>query len=224
VRTGGLPGGFSRALAVALGFLATAGPAQAELALLQNGQVLKVESWRDEGGLLVLQLPGGGEIGVAPGQLRELLPDEIPPALPAEPAAPATAPASLGRSGLRDLASRVAQRHGVEPALVLAVIAVESAFHPTAVSPKGARGLMQLMPRTAEELGVRDAFDPEQNLDGGVRHLRGLLGRYQGDLTRTLAAYNAGAASVERHGGVPPFRETRDYVAAVMRRYRESGE
>jgi soluble lytic murein transglycosylase-like protein len=129
----------------------------------------------------------------------------------------------VARPALRELAASVAARHGVDPGLVLAVIAVESAFHPSAVSPKGARGLMQLMPATAAELGVSDAFDPEQNLDGGVRHLRELLRRYQGDLTRTLAAYNAGAASVERHGGVPPWPETRDYVAAVLRRYHEGG-
>jgi len=102
---------------------------------------------------------------------------------------------------------------------VLAVVGVESAFRPEAVSSKGAQGLMQLMPGTAASLGVDDAFDPEQNLDGGVRHLGALLARYGGDLTRALAAYNAGEGAVARHQGVPPFRETREYVKRVLERY-----
>lgn len=209
-----------------LGLLALgwAAPVRAELALLDNGRVLKVDSWREDGTLLVLVLAGGGEVGVAPARVRALLPDEIPVDAPEsrEPARAVVPGAEAAGGGVRGLAARVAARHGVDPALVLAVIAVESAFQPAAVSPRGAQGLMQLMPATAVELGVRDAFDPEQNLDGGVRHLRALLQRYEGDLQRALAAYNAGAAAVERHGGVPPFGETRGYVDSVLRRYRES--
>jgi soluble lytic murein transglycosylase-like protein len=99
---------------------------------------------------------------------------------------------------------------------------VESNFEPRAVSPKGAQGLMQLMPGTAAALGVRDALDPEANLDGGARHLLSLLSLYRGDLRRTLAAYNAGAGAVSRHRGVPPYRETQDYVKRVLQRYKET--
>ena len=109
-----------------------------------------------------------------------------------------------------------AARYGVEEALIKAVIRVESAFNTRAVSPKGARGLMQLMPATASMLGVRNAFDPRQNIEGGVRHLRGLIDRFGSDLKLALAAYNAGEQAVVNYGGVPPYRETRDYVARIL--------
>lgn len=108
-----------------------------------------------------------------------------------------------------------AERYGVEEALIKAVIRVESGFNSKAVSPKGARGLMQLMPGTASMLGVRDSFDPRQNIDGGVRHLRGLIDRFGSDLNLALAAYNAGEQAVVKHGGIPPYRETRDYVTRI---------
>jgi len=125
---------------------------------------------------------------------------------------------------LREIAAAAARRHGLDPELVIAVVSVESGFRPEAVSPKGAQGLMQLMPKTAESLGVADAFDPEQNLDGGVRHLGELLALYDGDVERALAAYNAGEGAVHRHHGVPPYRETRAYVRKVLERYRAQGE
>ncbi len=122
-----------------------------------------------------------------------------------------------------EVVRRVAGRFGVDHDLVHAVISVESAYDPRAVSPKGAVGLMQLMPATAAELGVHDLTDPHDNIVGGVRHLRRLLAYYKGDLTRALAAYNAGVGAVDRHGGVPPYRETRDYVRRVQSRYQGSG-
>jgi hypothetical protein len=109
-----------------------------------------------------------------------------------------------------------AERYGVEEALIKAVIRVESGFNSRAVSPKGARGLMQLMPGTASMLGVRDSFDPRQNIDGGVRHLRGLMDRFGSDLKLALAAYNAGEQAVVNHRGIPPYRETRDYVTRIL--------
>ncbi len=108
---------------------------------------------------------------------------------------------------------------GVEPALVTAVIAAESNFDPRAMSAKGAQGLMQLMPATASDLGVRDVWDPDQNIRGGTEHLARLLGKYD-DVSLALAAYNAGEGTVDRHGGVPPFQETQQYVQKVLGYYR----
>jgi soluble lytic murein transglycosylase len=127
-------------------------------------------------------------------------------------------PAGPDRSAARyaHLIQELATRHGVNPALVEAVIRIESGFDPHAVSPKGAAGLMQLMPRTAEMLRVPDPFDPRGNVSGGVRHLRRLLDRYRGDVALALAAYNAGEGAVDAHRGVPPYPETVRYVRRVL--------
>lgn len=182
-------------------------PARAEIALLANGSTLKIAERRVDGEQAVLVLRGGGEVTLPALQLVGVVPDEVVE--------------EVGPGGdLRALAEAAARRHGLDPALVLAVVHVESGFRPDAVSPKGARGLMQLMPGTATRLGVEDSFDPEQNLDGGTRHLGDLIARYGGDVKRALAAYNAGEGAVERHRGVPPYGETRSYVRNVLRRYR----
>ena len=127
------------------------------------------------------------------------------------------------REKIEDMIREVSARYRVDPALVRAVIETESHWNSSAVSRKGAQGLMQLVPGTAQELGVHNAFDPKQNLDGGVRYLRTLLERYNGDLDRALAAYNAGPHAVDRAGGVPQFRETRDYVHKVTDSYFRPG-
>jgi len=113
--------------------------------------------------------------------------------------------------------ANVSRRYNVETALVKAVIKAESGFQPNAVSPKGARGLMQLMPGTAQMHGVTNVHEPLQNIDGGVQHLRMLLDRYSNNVVLALAAYNAGEGHVDQYGGVPPFQETRNYVHRVLR-------
>jgi hypothetical protein len=115
--------------------------------------------------------------------------------------------------------AEASNRYGVPDRLVTAVIRAESGFNPRAVSRKGAQGLMQLMPATASGLGVRDSFDPRENIHGGVRHLRGLIDRFPGNLPLAIAAYNAGEKAVLTYGGIPPYPETQDYVGKVLRFY-----
>jgi soluble lytic murein transglycosylase len=147
-----------------------------------------------------------------------------PPPAPAPQAAEAPRPAVPHWTVRFAEAIRAAvERHRVDRRLVEAVIAVESAGNPSAVSPKGAQGLMQLMPQRAAELGVRNPFDPEQNIEGGVRHLRDLLARFTGDVTLALAAYNAGEAAVRTYRGVPPYAETQDYVRKIRALYQGTG-
>ncbi|HEM45662.1 MAG TPA: DUF4124 domain-containing protein [Alphaproteobacteria bacterium] len=142
----------------------------------------------------------------------EKLPPELALSRPAHPEAPA-------QHVFDALIARTARDCGVDPALVKAVVAAESNFEIEAVSRVGAQGLMQLMPATAAELGVEAPFQPLQNLKGGVRYLKQMLDRY-GDVERALAAYNAGPAAVDRHGGIPPYRETQAYVKRVLNYYR----
>ncbi len=122
----------------------------------------------------------------------------------------------------REAVERTAPRHGLDPLLVRAVIRVESAENPRAVSPKGAVGLMQLMPQTARELGVLDPYHPRDNVQGGMAYLARLLDRYDGNLALALAAYNAGPAAVDRYGGVPPYPETQRFVDRVLGLYRRA--
>lgn len=129
-------------------------------------------------------------------------------------AAPLVAPKQIAK-----LVDSMAPKFGLDPALVIAVIAVESAFRSDAVSPKNAQGLMQLIPSTAERFGVRNAFDMTENLKGGMRYLRWLIQSFEGDVTLAFAAYNAGEAAVARYGGVPPFPETQAYVKKLRRLY-----
>jgi soluble lytic murein transglycosylase-like protein len=118
-----------------------------------------------------------------------------------------------------DFILSASSRHSIDADLIRAVIKTESDFNSNARSPKGAMGLMQLMPDTARQHNVLDAYNPLDNIEGGVRHLRLLLSRYRGDVELSLAAYNAGINAVERHGGIPPYAETREYVRRVLRFY-----
>lgn len=121
-----------------------------------------------------------------------------------------------------EIIQEAAAEYDVDPALIRAVMQAESAFHPYAVSRAGAEGLMQLMPALADEMGVSDSFDPRENIMGGVRYLKRLLDYHRGDLDLALASYNAGPGNVERYGGVPPFRETRNYVKTIKALYKRS--
>ena len=123
---------------------------------------------------------------------------------------------------VRPLVEQLAPAYGLDPDLVMAIIAVESGFKPQSVSSKNARGLMQLIPATAQRFNVRDSFNPEQNIRGGMAYLRWLLANFRGDVTLVAAAYNAGEQAVQRYGGVPPYAETRDYVLKVKRLYRRT--
>ncbi|HEY7981381.1 MAG TPA: lytic transglycosylase domain-containing protein [Candidatus Eremiobacteraceae bacterium] len=131
-------------------------------------------------------------------------------------------PHSMPTAQLDRLVRIASSAHELSPALVRAVITVESGGDPSAISSAGAMGLMQLMPGTASTYGVADAFEPSQNVDGGCAYLHDLLARYRGDLTLALAAYNAGPGAVDKYGGVPPFAETQSYVRNVTALYREA--
>jgi len=152
------------------------------------------------------------------------MPAKAVPAVTAPAATPAAStPASTAKpttpEELDRLVQKTAEKHRVDPRLVRAVIATESNWNAAALSRKGAQGLMQLIPTTAQQLGVADAFDPAQNVDGGVRYLSMMLDRYDGDVHKALAAYNAGPGAVDRSGGVPRIRETRNYVQKVTSAY-----
>ena len=139
------------------------------------------------------------------------------------PTDPGVLPKSINPDMLHQMVQETAQKHDVDPALVSAVISTESNWNTSALSRKGAQGLMQLVPETAQKLGVFNAWDPQQNIDGGVRYLHMLLDRYNGDLPKALAAYNAGPSAVDRWGGVPNYPETQEYVRKVTHTYFRPG-
>jgi len=199
--------------------------------VLGEGRHLKVTAFELVGEERIrLTLLGGGEIVLPLERVERIVDDEIdpkdylvPPGVPALPSLPrASVRTPSGRphgapekwSGIVEAAATACR---LDPALVAAVIRVESAWQPRAVSPKGARGLMQLMPATARRLGVTKPFDPAQNVRGGALYLSSLAERFgEHEVEKILAAYNAGEEAVETYKGVPPYRETREYVRKVM--------
>jgi soluble lytic murein transglycosylase-like protein len=198
--------------------LVAAGSLQAgEYAILTSGSRLHVERHEVDGAKVRLY-QGGGFVEMDVAAVSEYEKDETvsrPPAPVAEPLRPAPAPI-LPPPSAADLADAAADKYGLPRQLVRSVMAAESGFQPQVVSPKGAIGLMQLMPGTAAELGV-DPFDPAQNVDAGTRYLRELLERYNGGLRHALAAYNAGPGTVDKYNGVPPYRETVNYIFRIER-------
>ncbi len=199
----------------------TAGAAPAELVVLEGGRVLKASAYRVEGSRAVIELPSGGLLEMPLLRIERVLDDEISE----EPAPPAPAgfmaafrdSDTVPSTPYGELIFAAARRHEVSPRLVAAMVRAESAFDPRAVSHKGAVGLLQLMPATARRFGLTSSerYRPEKNLEAGVRYLRLLLDRYEGELPLALAGYNAGETNVERYGGVPPFRETREYIRRI---------
>jgi hypothetical protein len=195
-----------------LTWLSLAGVSAAELVFFNTGRTLTVRSHRLEGNRLVLAMVGGGEITCDASLVERIAPDEVPIRERAASKGEASADPSAPYAEMID---RSAAREGVDPRLVRAVIQVESAYQPTARSPKGATGLMQLMPDTARRYAVGNPYDPDSNISAGIKYLKTLLDRY-GQLPLALAAYNAGEAAVERFGGIPPFPETQNYVRQIL--------
>jgi len=205
--------------------LLTPRPADGELVVLTDGRFLKASGYEVVGHRVRVELVGGGTLTLSLSRVERVVDDEVLPE-PEPPVVEAPAPgvawefdpqAPPPASPYGNLIQAAAERHGVNAALVAALVRAESAFDPYALSHKGARGLMQLMPATAQRFGVLEhqMFEPERNLEAGTRYLRWLLDRYDGDVVRALAAYNAGEGTVDRYGGVPPFRETRDYIRRI---------
>jgi soluble lytic murein transglycosylase-like protein len=193
-------------------------PARAELVFFSSGRSMSVKGHRIEGNSVVLMLRAGGEIVCEPSTIARIAPDEVPyPEPEAEVPAPAPQPAPVAAPAVPygEIIERVAKEQNVDAKLVRAVIQVESAYNERARSKKGAMGLMQLMPSTARQYSVSDPYDPQSNIEAGIKHLKSLLDRLP-SLKLAIAAYNAGEAAVQRFRGVPPYPETQDYVAKVL--------
>lgn len=198
------------AAAAGLLLLSSCVPARADYVVLRSGARLNVTGYEILGDRYRLHFQGGvAEVPVA--DIVAIEPEEI--------FEPSTEPMT-DKTPFQKLIHDAAARYNLDPTLIHSVISIESNFNPKAVSRKNARGLMQLMPRTAELMGVKDSFDPGQNIDGGSHYLSDLLKKYKNDLTLALAAYNAGPDSVDRYGRrVPPYLETMKYVQRIAKTY-----
>jgi soluble lytic murein transglycosylase-like protein len=203
---------------VLLAVAATALPCRgADVVQFTDGRSMLVEHVRVEELVALLGLEGGGEIAVPLDRIAYW--ETLAPETSEEPeilAEPAWEPWRDAAGIYAEVIERAAVQHDLDPVLLTAVAEVESAFNHRAVSPKGASGLLQLMPATADRFGVRDVFDAEQNVNGGARYLSWLLRRFDGDTELALAGYNAGEGAVDRHSGIPPYRETQAYVTRVL--------
>jgi hypothetical protein len=192
--------------------LATAPAGRAEYIVLRSGQRLKVIGYQFLGDKYRLQL-AGGTVVIAAEDVLGIEPEEV--FTPSKPSDDLKTP-------FRELIEAASAQYKVDADLITSVIAVESNFEPKAISRRNARGLMQLLPETAARLGVKDIFDPKQNIDAGTRYLSDLLQRYDNNLVLALAAYNAGPEKISKFGNVPPYPETISYVRRVKQAYESS--
>ncbi len=199
--------------------LLAAVPASAEIVFLTSGRTLSVKSHTTTGDSVVLTLRSGGEVTCSADLIEKIEADEVPypepaPAQAASADAPGAASPLLDGTPYGDIITSLSETHGVDPMLVRALIQVESGYRPRARSSRGAMGLMQLMPSTARAYSVRNPFEPKANIEGGIRHLKSLIDRFGVEIA--LAAYNAGEGAVRKFNGIPPYRETRNYVARIL--------
>jgi len=204
----------------------------AEVAVLKNGYTIRHENREELGELtrLYISADRSSFVDISTADVERFEKDDSP-VFPSTPAEVAAAPAKVksvakGKASPKASAQEIADaigsassRYRLDPDFVSSVVSAESGYNSRAVSPKGAQGLMQLMPGTASQLGVDNAFDPAKNTEGGTRYLRMLLERFHFDVAKALAAYNAGPLRVDQHNGVPPYLETRKYVARIINDY-----
>ncbi|MGQ0735492.1 MAG: lytic transglycosylase domain-containing protein [Acidobacteriota bacterium] len=215
-------------LVVAIAVVAS--PAAAERIVFTNGRSISVRDYSVHGDTVTVSLREGGQARFSATMVARVEADEVPadlrvegaggpedpppPVVPRSPASGLEGAQPLGERPFAGLIDAVSRRHDVDPVLVHAVVQVESNYQPRARSHKGARGLMQVLPATGRDLGISNLFDPEANLEAGVRYLKMHLARFP--LADALAAYHAGPGAVTRHGGVPPIADTRQYVQRVL--------
>lgn len=211
-----------RWLGLGLGCALSAAAASADTLFLSTGKTLKIDALTCDAVACTATLEGG-DVQLRAADVLRVEPDEQVDIEPAPPTSEGT-PASASKTPrtIEEIVADAAHKYAVPRSLVRAVARAESAMNPAAVSPKGAQGVMQLMPGTARELGVKDAFDAAENIDAGVRLLRQLLEKYDGRVAEALAAYNAGPGAVARHKGVPPYRETRGYIRKIVRDFEKA--
>lgn len=200
--------------------LLSAPSARAEYIVLQSGLRIHVNGYQRLGEKYRLQLQGGW-MDVSVADVAKIEPEEVFEPIP-QPAPEVPAQAAANQPPFHEFVLAAASRYGVDAELISSVMEVESHFNPKAVSIKNARGLMQLLPETAARMGVKDIFDPKENIEGGTRYLKELLQLYNNDLTLALAAYNAGPEKVQKYGNVPPYRETESYVKQVKKKYQKN--
>jgi soluble lytic murein transglycosylase-like protein len=206
-------------------FLVTASAASlaADLAVLRNGNSIRHERRETVGSVtrLYLSASSNGYIEIPTDQIEHFEKDTASPPAPSNSSGPLALHSQklelLTREAMNQVVSGAGERHQLDPDFINSVIRAESGFHQNAVSKKGALGLMQLMPGTASQLGVSNPFDPSSNVEGGTKYLRDLLEKYNFDVFKALAAYNAGPKRVDQYHGIPPYFETQAYIARIIR-------
>jgi hypothetical protein len=213
-------------------------PASASIAVFADGRNTKIETYAVEADLIHLTLQGGGKLSLPLTRIERIVDDEVVPAevvaevkkiveeqggvFPKRSWRYSERSQPLWQSKYNDIIIAAAQKFDVDAALVSAVIKAESDYNPRTMSNKGARGLMQLMPATAKRFGVTNSFDPEENIHAGTRYLRWLLKTFDGNADLAVAAYNAGEGNVWKYEGVPPFRETVNYISRIAKHIRKA--